>query len=735
MSKKSKMLCGVFLLTIFCILVTSSSVFAIGFSYGDIEGNLDSTFSIGASWRVEDRDFNLIGKANQPEFYNDPTKYTAKDIAYKAQYGTGKVPSGLWSNNGDDGDLNFDTGLISEVVKMTTDFSIKYQDFGFFARALFFYDYYVMSESEDMRVDIIKNEDAEDQVGTNLDLLDAFFYYNSWIGDVPFSLRAGRQVINWGESSYIPHGISESNPIDVGRLRGPGAELKEAYIPVGSIWTSIGFSETINFESFYQLEFKRMIPDAPGTYFSTNDFIGDSGNFIQSGFQYPDLKEFGWYGATPFNHVAERLPNEDASDSGQFGLKLSWFAEELNGTEFGFYFVNYHSRRPLISGYVHDGVPEPVSDGSLMQGMIAKGMTPAQVSNILKNMSQSDKVFSACGMTPQDRTEADKQAAEAIVFSPGETYGASSPLGNRVKDGWIHGYVEYPEDIKLMGLSFNTVMPNGMSVAGEFSYRMDEPLQIDDVELIMALSSPLYDFLFLRGAQPFLWQNPAGVDAKGKPIVDPTKRHPYYSQHPDGDKPYEAKPGDYIIGYQRFDVSQGQVSFTQLFSDFLGAGKMTALAELGYVYVHDLPDQDVLRFDAIGTVRSGNVYHAAFEGGAGFFNPAYNIQSYAPEGIEENQFASAFSWGYKLMAQLQYSNLFSGVNVSPKFRFNHDVYGSTPLPIGTFLRHRKSASINVNFEYQKKWSFDLGGRMFWGAGSANRMADRDYVWMTIKYSI
>ena len=44
----------------------------------------------------------------------------------------------------------------------------------------------------------------------------------------------------------------------------------------------------------------------------------------------------------------------DASDSGQYGLKLSWYVPELNDTEFGFYHINYHSTRPLVSGVTSD---------------------------------------------------------------------------------------------------------------------------------------------------------------------------------------------------------------------------------------------------------------------------------------------------------------------------------------------------------------------------------------------
>jgi hypothetical protein len=768
MSKKFRILCGITLSATLVVMAGVTSAFAIGFNVGEIEGNLDSTFSLGASFRVEDRDYNLIGKANQPEFVNTPFKYTEKDEAYKLKFGSGDVPSGLWSNNGDDGDLNFDTGVISELVKVTTDLSLKYMDYGLFMRGMFFYDIYLMSESDDMRVDIMDNEDAKDTIGRGLDLLDAFVYYNTYIGDTPFSIRAGRQVINWGESSYIPHGISESNPIDVGKLRSPGAELKEAYIPVGSIWTSIGFSETINFEAFYQYEFERMIPDAPGSYFSTNDFIGDGGNWIQSGFQHPDLKPnfedpmhgvYGVYLPSPrtqsglvdlnkvstysffpyqFNHVCERLPDSEASNNGQFGIKLSWFAEQLNYTEFGFYFLNYHSRRPLISGYVHDGVSV---DQLLIDGLVQNEL---KQNNNLTYIEARKKVITgnmAQSILDWDFESKVKKVQESAnipidyLFETGEIYGSESKFAGHAREGWIHGYTEYPEDIKLFGLSFNTVLPNGMSVAGEYSYRMDEPLQIDDVEMIMALSGPLYDVLGGLGI-PYIAN--AGSD--------------YYSQHPDGDTPGEAMPGNYIIGYQRFDISQAQVSFTQLFSDVLGASKLSVLAEFGYVFVHDFPDQEELRFDALGTVRSGNQTHVNpagmpvyvpgmadpidhSDGIDGYFSNTFEYYGYVPEGVETNDFASAFSWGYRLMAQLDYTNVFSGVNVTPKFTFGHDVYGNTPVPIATFMKHRKNASLNINFDYQRKYSIDIGGRMYWGAGSANRMADRDYVWMTFKYSI
>ena len=44
-----------------------------------------------------------------------------------------------------------------------------------------------------------------------------------------------------------------------------------------------------------------------------------------------------------------RVKDNDARDSGQYGLALRWFVPEFNDTEFGAYAMNYHSRSPYLS--------------------------------------------------------------------------------------------------------------------------------------------------------------------------------------------------------------------------------------------------------------------------------------------------------------------------------------------------------------------------------------------------
>ncbi|MBI2379294.1 MAG: DUF1302 domain-containing protein [Gammaproteobacteria bacterium] len=610
--------------------MAASSAYAVDFQWGDNwEGRFDSTFSAGASWRVEGQDPDLIGKAN-----NNGTGVIP---------GSGVVPRGAWSNNGDDGDLNFKRGeTFSKIAKGSHEFSLKYKDsFGVYASGLYFYDFELMDEHRDFRE---LDQDVLDQQGADAKFLSAFTYFNFDLFERPTKFSVGKQVINWGENTFIAHGISEGNqPLDVTKLRTPGAEVKEAFLPLGSALFSMGVTDTIDVEAYYQYQWDSFQSDGSGTYFSTTDYAGPftpSTVFGTPGGRYVHLLFAQPVEGAP-GTVAYRTADRDADDGGQYGIKASWYAEELNETEFGFYYINYHNRRPVISAYAHDGV-----------------------------------------------------------------------VGTK-------GFFEYPEDIQLYGLSFNTtIQATGTSVGGEISYRKDEPLQIDDVELLFATLEPI-------GAIP------SGT-----------------SQIPGG-----TLPGHEISGYRLFDTIQAQSTFTQLLGPTFGADEFTLLAELGMNYIQDMPDQDELRLEASGTHRSGNSMRAgngyAFLAGPGqcrqflrnpngttVLGPNNLPLAFQCEGTETNQFATQFSWGYRVLAKLDYNSLFWGINVSPRMIFQHDVNGSTPTPISNFIEDRKALGVGASFDYQNRWNMDVSyNRFFGGQTGADGLSDRDFVSLTVKYSI
>ncbi len=608
---------------------------AIEFSKGELTGSLDTTVSYGVSVRTQDRDDDLIGKAHfNPTLVAQISALTAAGRYLEAQ-ALQEQARGRFSVNRDDGNLKYDKGdLISNALKLTSELSLNYRDSGAFMRATYFYDFENATRNDLSR-------DAKDLIGERLRLLDAFVFHNFNYGESGTgTVRLGRQVVSWGESTFIQNGINAINPVDLSALRVAGAELKEAFLPVDSLWASFSITENLSVEGVYLAEFEEIEIDASGTYFSANDFASPGGNHVMLNFgtvpqpvNNPDLfYDVCFSGAAGYGRsdtglppalvaagcsaAFARAPNRNARDSGQFGIAARYFASGLNDTEFGLYYLKYHSRVPVISGI---------------------------------------------------------------------SVTTSSPTSGRY-------FLEYPEDIELYGLSWNTTLPAGIAWQGEFSYRPNMPLQIDDVELLFAGLSPLNGLL----PQPGLRFN-SQMGTFG--------------------------PGEYIRGWDRHEVSQIQSTFTKVIGpgNWLGAEQVSLVGEVGATKVWDLPDPSVLRYEGEGTDTSGG---PAIDDGA-LRNPTT-----WPGG-----FPTRFSWGYRVAARADYNNVFgSPINVSPRVAFNHDVNGITPGPGGNFLEGRKSGTLGVEANYLNKWVFDLSYTVFTGAKPYNQIHDRDFASFSVKYS-
>lgn len=660
------------------MLLATTQASAITFDVGDFEVSFDSTFSYGESYRIENRNWSdLTAKSNNLRNNLDwmNNEYSQSQIW--------ELP-GTYSSNGDLGNLNYDSGeAFSKTLKGSHELDIRYVadigDFGFFGRGMYFYDFEMMDNDRPYVNPVTgkstspcDDDESKDEVCRDIRLLDAFVYADFYVGDTPVSIRVGDQLIGWGESTLIAHGISEINPVDIARLRAPGAELKEAFIPFGAVWTSVGVTENFNIEAFYQYRWEKSILPAPGSYFSTNDFAGSGGhqNNIQLGFGGTadlnleqlllDLNSVGSDIRTAFatgdmaalagigsdyvdlaRKVTLRDVNDkaniDPDDGGQYGVKFSYLFPELNDTELALYYVNYHSRRPVISGTTAD-------------------FNSAAI--------QRDLTRLAGGIDESNYTSLEAYAKASF---------------------------EYIEDINMYGVSFNTTI--GLtSVAGEMTYRQDEPLQIDDVELLFA-------------AVPQQLAN-AGL----APFLDGISQMPTYGS------------GEYAQGYVESDTVQGQVTLTNLWGPSFGAGQFTTLLEIGGINIQDMPDEDELRLNGPGGARSGT------EG-----NP-YIDNLFG--GTETNPFPDDFAWGYRVLAKLDYNDVFWGINVAPRVVFSHDVSGITPDPLFLFIEERKSISAGVTFDYQSRWSADINYNSFFdGVGTTNQIEDRDFVSFNIKYSI
>ncbi len=583
-------------------LGTAAPAYAVNFNIGEIEGQFDSSMSVGASWAMDGPDRELVGAANG---------------------GTG------FTQTGDDGRLNFKKGeTFSKIFKGVHDLELRYRDSGAFVRGKYWYDFELKDESR-LHKDISDSNRKEAAQSSGAQILDAFLYHNYSLGDLPGTVRVGRQVVSWGESTFIGNSINSINPLDAAAFRRPGAEIKEGLIPVNMLYVSQSLSDRLSMEAFYQLEWDQTIVDNCGTFFSSADVAADGCNnnyHILGPFSAAQAAGLGMAGVTVTDEglLVPRGGDRDARDSGQFGVALRWLGDS---TEYGAYFMNYHSRTPNLS------------------------------------MQNTDLVGVA--------------TAQTMLTMPGG--GQDAMLGTLLGRGQY--FLEYPEDIQLYGLSFSTILPTGTAWSGEVSYRPNAPVQINTTDTTFKLASGIGTML--------------GADALGMPGAGAAAF---------------AQAGLEHSGYNRKEITQIQTTFTHFFDQVLGAGRVTVVGEIGYAHVGGLESKRDVRYgrDAIyGTPVGGQ--------------PS-NILSEARYGWDG--FVTANSWGYRLRALADYSNVFAGVNLTPNISFSHDVDGYGPN--GLFNEGAKAVSVGLDAVYQNTYTASLSYTDFFG-GDYNTLTDRDFL--------
>ena len=584
--------------------------FGVSFNIGEIEGSFDSSLSVGASWSTAKPNRDLIGANNG-----------------------GK---GL-SQTSDDGHLNFKRGeTFSKIFKGIHDLELKYGDTGVFVRGKYWYDFELKDESRPFK-DISDNNRKEGAKSSGGQILDAFVYHNYSIADAPGSVRFGKQVVSWGESTFIGGGINSINPIDVSAFRRPGAEIKEGLIPVNMFYVSQSLTDNLSAEAFYQLEWDQTVTDNCGTFFSQPDVISDgcSNNLRvlnkRSTIPAAALPTLGALGVDVNSEgvLVRRGPDRDARDSGQFGVAMRYNFEPLD-TEFGAYFMNYHSRAPI---------------------------------------------FSAQG------------APSAAYTRPLGPLGALRPL---IVAGSSNYFVEYPEDIRLYGLSFSTTLPTGTAWSGELSYRPNAPVQLSTTDILFAGVTPIPGF--------------------GNASV------------------LKGTPGQDLRGYNRKEVTQFQTTFTHFFDQVMGASRLTTVGEIGVTHVGGLESKSQARYgrDPVfgpGTLPGGfcNALNNSTANGAGLPNAAGLNTNCNNDG-----YTTATSWGYRARAIWEYPDVFAGVNLKPNVAWSHDVKGYSPGPGGNFEEGRKAVSLGLDAEYQNTYTASLAYTNFFG-GKFSTVDDRDFV--------
>ena len=610
---------------------------AVEFQWGDIEGSFNSQISIGASWRMESQDPRLVTFGNRPDI--------ASNLSVGASTGTA-----------DDGNANFDDGdVYSLILKGVHDLELRKGDFGVFLRGKYWYDEELANGNRPIGTSAnlyVPNQKLNDSgfddlaQASGIELLDAFLYGTWYLGEneAPLDIRIGRQVASWGESTFIQNGINSINPIDVSAFRRPGAEIKEGLLPVSMITISTSPTDALTFEAFYQLEWEKTVIDGCGTYFSTNDVGATGCNFVTLRNTISDQ-------ANMANGLfVTRLPDVEPDDDGQYGFNIRYFAEKLAGSEFGLYYMNYHSRTPYLGGFTS---ANPLVDPALLPPPLVAALT-AQL-----------------GPPPWP-------------FIPGDPL---APFGG----GNPQYFAEFPEDIELFGFSFATNLA-GFAVSGEISYRPDYPVQINATEILQGAVG----YAPWSTVTPIVFAAGPGAPVSGYDELPFTQAQVTFIRF-----------FDQVLGASRLSFA------AEIGGNWVGSLADQSTQRYGRNTIYGMGAFTPIPLAALGIPLPGDLTCEGFFPPPPFDQvidpivPNTNTTNCTNDG-----YVTDSSWGYRIRGSLTYNDVFAGINLTPNFAWSHDVDGVSPNT--NFNEGAKALTIGLNAEYLNRYTGSLSYTSFSG---------------------
>jgi hypothetical protein len=598
-----------------------------------LEGLLNVELAYGLRMRTQDADPKLVSIANAGKRSN--------------------------SGNFDNGTLNYEQGdLTSNMFRSTGELTLRWGNFGAFFRGYAFYDY----ENEDNnRAHTDLTGEGKEQVGSDAQLLDANFSARFTVQDVPLILRLGDQVVNWGESRFFPtSGVNVANPIDIPLFQQPTSTVRDLRRPVGMLWGVAHLTPLLILEAYYQYDWDKSVLPATGTFFSSNDGLSPGGRFIQvtgtANELGTDLSErFGIPVATleaagipafdpDFLQIYQRADADRPSDSGQFGITLQSIVPQLHDSKFALHFANYHSKVPFF--------------GAITPSVAAYKTYSQQSISALADTLIGEGVDAAKALPAAVETQFSRFQGEGRYF------------------------VQYPENIKMLGVSLSTTSDRtGTAYFGEIGYHFDAPLSPHVGDMMDEI---------LPGA------------TRDNPLA-PVDLQTISEEELAAD--YANKRFDPII---ERDKTFALVGATQLFGPRLGSAQSVLNVELAWLHIWNMPSRSNLLLTEPGLI----------------------VAQFSPR----NAFATANSWGYRLGGTLVYPNVFGGITLRPRVLWSHDVDGNSPVGAGPFRQDRKTFSLGLQGEYIKRLRVDLAYTSFWGAGEWNLLNDRDNINLSIRYA-
>jgi len=345
----------------------------------------------------------------------------------------------------------------------------------------------------------------------------------------------------------------------------------------------------------------------------------------------------------------------------------------------------------------------------------------------------------------------------------------------------------YPEDMQIMGASFNTNVA-GTMINGELTLRPDFPLATSSGDQINAISdaSGSTAALVMFAAQSYPTSGPkmfaiqamkASVDAvlgtgQFESLLINTKRSslptPVYSITED----YTAKAFHTDMDVWALDLgTTSTFAASHPVTTAIGADSTVLLTELGVVKIDGMDNRnkgfvarsgfnegageflclgmyqdltDTQLADINTRIRASGALGAAYEidydlstnsglsnMGAGIVDALFGNGSYCESQMGADDFAAT----YRVIGSATYNNFNNSMwSASPNFAWAHDFMGYGPSSLGGFVPGKQSLSLGVNFSKGSAIKVGLNYVAQMGDITDNTNADKDYLSANFSYA-
>lgn len=826
------------------------TVHALQFDFGGVTATINTTLETGLQWRMQDRDDRLVGKANldsqlcavsscQGHSHEDDGIFPNLIGEGPARNQRAVEAPGQFSVNADDGNLNYDKfdltqGLFKAKQDVTLNFELFGRDVKFFTRYYGHYDFVnynepifhpniitpeVIANNPDSQLFpdddppnrrtgvgapafVERNDRQQEQIGLSLRLLDFNFSTRlPFVGDRDLSVTVGRHLINWGESTYLAIGsLNSFSAIDANAFLRPAfLDLDEVFVPLGAVSFKTDITYDIGINGWYGYEWDPVEIPPPGSYFSFIDVdTNNSADSVAINFgktaEDPQSLALGnqslLSALAETSATAELLPQKEAKDTGQWGLGLSFYFPDLfTGTEFNLYYANYHSRLPFLSAFA--------GNIGCLDTTVPSGNATTDTANVLNDCPTAATNAAAWAIA----TGGDPSVDPAPEQNTGrqdnpETYSQPGVGGTGYPLDTVKFQLEYPEDIQLMGFSFNTAIGD-IAFQGEFAYRPNDPLQVSVVDLGFSALQTVFpsgcaadpqacidgfnaanptapgeptfceanpnacvpggslDFLDVRSGTgvniPGLGMLPGDgslTTVTGQEFVGPSYLldyrgiNSYSNDNPDrGPLVNGLRPGDYIQGFEEFQTINWILGATYVIGpdNPLFADQIILLFELGGTHILDLPPIEQLQIEAPGQVThasagaDGSGADGNVNGLARSGRPGPSGARFNPQQANPEFWTTSDAFGYDIIALIRYESVFPGISFEPRILIKHDLYGNSPGPGERFVQGRQLYTVDVEMRVKNALSFSAGYGWFTGAEANNVLRDRDYAQFGARY--